>query len=115
MMTDVDLMRHAAARGSIIRTLSEDYTAAMTSVRNLLGALDLQGISLSQADLEFHLSYLADSGYVQIWRTRDLPGYRNDRRVRDWMKPDSIMFAKLLPKGLQLLDGRIAEDPLIKF
>jgi hypothetical protein len=115
MMTDVDLARHAAARGSIIRTLAEDYTSAMTSVRNLLGALDLQGISLSQSDIEFHLSYLADSGYVGIWRAKDTPGFRVDRRVRDWIKPDTILFAKLLPKGLQLLDGRIAEDPLIKF
>jgi hypothetical protein len=115
MTTDVELARHAAARGSIIRTLAEDYTSAMTSVRTLVGALDAQGISLSQADIEFHLQYLADSGYVQVFRAKEMPGFRSDRRVREWVKPDTMMFCKLLPKGLQLLDGRIGEDPLIRF
>jgi DNA-binding transcriptional ArsR family regulator len=114
-MSDVDLARKANERGVIIRTLREDYTAEMTSVRSLIGALDLQGISLSHEDLSFHLQLLADAGYIRIWRARELPGYRKDRRVGSFVRPETIMFAKLLPLGLRLLDGLAAEDPQVRF
>ncbi len=111
----VGQIRHALERGALIRTLKEDYTAEMTSVRALIGALDLQGVSLALKDLCFHLEVLADGGYVRIWRARDMPGFRADRLSESWAKPATILFAKLLPKGLQLLDGLIPEDPSIKF
>ncbi len=115
MSTEVDQARHAHERGVIIRTLKEDYTSSMTSVRSLVGALDLQGISLASKDLEFHLIYLSDAGYVRVWRAKEMPGYRKDRRASGWIKGDTIMFARLTPKGLQLLDGLIPEDPLVLF
>lgn len=112
-MQEVEKQRHALERGDILRTLKEDYQSSMTPVRTLRGALDAQGVSLSHDDLAFHLSYLSDGGYVRLWRARDLPGFRSDRER--FLKPDAVMFAKLLPKGLQLLDGLIAEDPSVKF
>lgn len=112
-VADLRDARRARERGDILRTLKEEYARSMTSVANLLAALDGQGIALFQEELDFHLSYLAEQAYVQIWRTRDLPGFRSDRPGA-W-KPDAIRFAKLLPKGLQLLDGKCAEDPLVRF
>lgn len=115
MMDTVEKARHAQERGDILRTLKEDYQSEMTSIRNLIGALDAQGIALSPDGVAFHLVYLADQGYVRIWRAGDLPHQRKDRRTARWVKPDTILFAKLLPKGLQLLDGHGAEDPGVSF
>lgn len=114
MMGDVEKQRHARERGDILRTLKEDYQSPMTAMRTLLGALDAQGVSLSQEGLEFHLVYLEQQDYVQVIRAKDLP-QRKDRRVKGWIKPETPMFVKLRPKGLQLLDGNIAEDPQVVF
>ncbi len=113
MMADIENARHAQERGTILRTLKEDYVREMTSVKSLVRALDAQGISLSQEGAGFHLIYLADQGYVKIWRAKDLPQFRRDRLL--FVKPDAIMFVKMLPKGLQLLDGAIPEDPAVAF
>jgi hypothetical protein len=115
MQTDVERARHMRERGDILRTLKEDYRSEMTSLRSLLGALDAQGMSLAPEGLEFHLTYLEAQGYVRLWRAKDMPGYRRDRHGRNWQKPDAIQFAKLLPRGLQLIDGQVAEDPLVIF
>jgi hypothetical protein len=115
MQTEIEKARHAHERGEIIRTLKADYSSEMTALSGLRRALDLQGISLSQQDLEFHLTYLEEQGYARVWRARDLPGHRLDRQVPGWMKAGTIMFAKLLPRGLQLLDGLVGEDPSVAF
>jgi len=115
MMTEIEQARHVRERGDILRTLKEDYLADMTSVESLARALDAQGISLSPEGLVFHLIYLEQQGYVRIWRMRDLPQYRTDRRGRRIAKPDAVMFTKLQPKGLQLIDGQIPVDPLVAF
>ena len=113
MMAEVEQQRHAEERGAIIRTLKEDFLRAMTTVRVLLGALDAQGISLSPEGLAFHLEYLSSQELIEVKRAEDLPGYRRDRLGA--RKPDAIMGAKLTPRGLQLLDGAIPEDPLVTF
>jgi hypothetical protein len=113
MMADIEKARWARERGDILRTLKEDYVREMTSVASLVRVLDAQGTSLAQEEMEFHLIYLSAQAYVQIWRARDMPQFRRDRPAR--ASGDTIMFAKLLPKGLQLLDGLIAEDPLVAF
>jgi len=115
MRIEIEGMRHARERGDLLRVLKEDYQRGMTSVRNLLGTLDTLNISLSEEDLAFHLMYLADQGYLRLVRVKDTPGYRADRRIAGWEKPETIKFAMLLPKGLQLIDGLVAEDPLVKF
>lgn len=115
MTTTAETVRYAGDRGEIIRALKETYTSEMTPLRTLLGTLDLLRVSLSQEDLEFHLTYLSDRGYVRIWRAREMPGYRRDRRGPVWWKPETIMFAHLLPRGLNLLDGQVEEDPGVRF
>jgi DNA-binding transcriptional ArsR family regulator len=113
--SDMEHIRHRRERGDILRTLKEDYHQDMTSLRSLAGALDLQGIPLSQDGLEFHLRYLEDQGYVKIWRYRDLPNFRRDRQLPRWTKADTLIFARLLPKGLHLIDALSAEDPMVTF
>jgi DNA-binding transcriptional ArsR family regulator len=108
-------IRHRRERGDILRTLKEDYHQDMSSLRNLVGALDLQGIPLSQEGLEFHLRYLEDQGYIKVWRSRDLPNFRTDRQAPRWTRADTMLFAKLLPKGLHLVDGLTSEDPMVAF
>ncbi|HEX4311904.1 MAG TPA: hypothetical protein VHZ25_17875 [Acidobacteriaceae bacterium] len=112
-MADVEKHRHAAQRGDIIRVLHEDYSSPMTSVGAIAGALDAMGSVVSSEAMQFHLVYLSDDSLIQIWRNRDMPTWRRDRE--NLGNPAQIRFAKLLPKGLHLLDGRIAEDPGVTF
>ena len=113
MMADIERARWAQERGSILRTLKEDYVREMTSTGSLIRVLDAQGVPLSHDELSFHLRYLADQSYVKIWRARDLPRFRRDRPMG--ISAETIMFAKLEPRGLQLLDGLIPEDPSVAF
>jgi len=115
MRMDIKRERHARERGDVLRILKEDYQQEMTSIRNLLGALDALTMPMSEEDLVFHLIYLAGQGYLSVMRAKDTPEYRTDRRLVGWDKPETIKFVKLLPKGLQLIDGLVAEDPLVKF
>ena len=109
----MEQMRHAEERGAVLRTLAQDYEREMTSVRSLAGALDLQGYPLSDQSLQFHLTYLSQENYVQIWRAKDTAAWRRDRGFQG--SGDNIVFAKLLVRGLHLLDGRIGEDPGVRF
>ncbi|MDE2097841.1 MAG: hypothetical protein KGL39_11380 [Patescibacteria group bacterium] len=114
-MTEVEAARHATERGLILRTLMEDYASEMTSIRSLGLAMDTMGYALSPQALEFHLVYLSQQDYVRIWRAREMPGFRTDRPGRQWVDPSTIVFAKLLPRGVQLIDGKIPADPQVAF
>lgn len=105
--------RHAEQRGAILQALRQDYVNKMTSVKALAGSLDLLGYSMTGEGLQFSLSLLADSGYIAIWRAEDLPGYRSDR-IND-VRRDVILFARLTPKGLLLIDAKIPADPNVRF
>lgn len=109
----LEQQRHAEERGAILRSLQEDYGREMTTVRSLSGALDLQGYPLSVESLQFSLQYLADQGYLKAIRAGEIPAYRRDRMGAG--NPETILFVKLLPKGIQLLDGMAAEDPRVRF
>ena len=113
-MRELDNLRHAEVRGKILTLLAEDYISNMTSVGTLVSALDLAGFSLREESISWHLRYLEDSAFVKLWRTRDMPGYRRDRLSSD-ASPEDIRFARLLPKGLHLVDGEREEDPKVKF
>jgi hypothetical protein len=112
-MAEIEKQRLARRKGEIIRILREEYVRNMTSAASLLGTLDNLGHSISLESLQFDLTYLAEQGYIQIWRVRDLPGFRSDRV--NIAPPDQIRFAKLLARGLQLLDGNVKEDPQVIF
>lgn len=112
-MAQVEQARHALERGGILSCLHGDYSSRMTSVNALQSAMDMLGYPMSTGTLAFHLHYLRDSGYLQIWTTRDLAGFRADRAGSG--DPETVKFAKLLPRGIQLIDGAVAADPLVRF
>jgi hypothetical protein len=112
-MNELEQARHAEERGAILRLLSQDFNSEMTSVGSLLSSLDLLGHSLGWETFCFHLNYLKEDAYIRLWLTRDMPGYRSDRIGAG--SPSEIRFAKLLPKGLRLIDGHLAADPMVRF
>ncbi len=101
-MAELEYQRHAEQRGELLRLLKENYTFGLTTVRSLIGGMDMLGHSMTAESLRFQLQYLADQGYVQLKRNCDMPGWRADRVSLG--RADEIRFAKLLPKGLMLLD-----------
>jgi hypothetical protein len=112
---DLELARQAQQRGMILRILREDYAASMVSIGSLLRVLDSIGISISEPALSFHLMYMHQQGYLKIWRANEIAGYRTDRRGPFWVAPDTIVFAKLDARGLQLIDGDFPVDPKVAF
>lgn len=112
-VTELERIRHAEERGRILAVLKEDYGRARTKVTSLAGALDLLGFPMSEESVGFSLRYLADQSFVQVWRVRDMAQFRRDRRATE--NPDTIVWATLTPRGLQLIDGAIAEDPGVRF
>jgi len=97
----------------ILKSLRDDYGHDVTSVRSLAAALDLQGFPVTVERFQFALQYLSDQGYIDVRRAHEMPGWRRDR----WNAThgDTILFLKLNPKGVQLLDGLIPEDPGVRF
>jgi hypothetical protein len=110
---EMEQARHAEERGAILLALHQEYERPMTSVRSLSRGLDLLGIPLSRSGLRFHLALLHDLGYLRIWRACEVAGWRPDRENE--VRADDIVFAKLLPRGLQLIDGRIPADVQVTF
>jgi hypothetical protein len=113
MISEMDKARHAEERGAILKALQSDYARKMSSVTMLARVLFMAGQSITPGALQFHLSLLADSGYVRIWRAEEVPGFRPDRGTE--ARGDLIMFARLAPRGLQLIDGQIPSDPGVSF
>jgi hypothetical protein len=113
MISEMTQARHAEERGAILHALQQDYTHRMTSLRVLGHALFLTGCAITPDGLRYHLSLLEASGYLRLWRQEDMPGFRTDREMG--IDGAEIAFAKLLPKGMQLIDGQIAADPSVSF
>lgn len=112
-MAEMERQRHCRQRGEILRLLKEEYLRPMTSVSSIGGAADMLGQAMASDTLQFHLTLLEQQAYIQIWRNRDMAGYRRDRASA--LPPDHIRFAKLTPRGLMLIDGQWPEDPLVMF
>ena len=81
MALDPKIRQYDVERGEILRMLVS-FKGTWMKARTLLHALDDIGVSLSPEDLAYHLSYLADGGYVELRRRRDEPGWRSDRPPR---------------------------------
>jgi hypothetical protein len=111
-LTEMEEARHARERGAIMEALKQGQME-MVSIGSLAATLNMVGQPMTRQSLQFSLVLLADSGYVQITRAKDTPAWRPDR-AND-ARPEAVVFAKLLPRGLMLIDGRIAADPLIVF
>jgi hypothetical protein len=90
-------------RGEVLRYLAEVYPSLAT-LRSLVNHLDYSGYSVSAEDLEFHLWYLAEKGFVEI---DEYPREAGERR--------QIRGAKITPAGVDLLDHRKKGDPGVRF
>jgi hypothetical protein len=112
-VSTMEQQRHAIERGRILQSLSQEYGRMPVMVATLLGALDALGYPMTPESMQFSLTYLADQGYVVVVRAGDTPGYRRDRA--NAVLPEAIVTARLLPRGLQLIDGAIAADPGVRF
>lgn len=110
---DMALLREAQERGALLRVLAQDYARVRTPFSSLAGALDLLGFPMTVETLQWALIYLSDRGYIRVWRASDERTYRSDRVGTQIA--DMVVFAKLLPEGKLLLDGRRAEDPGVRF
>ncbi len=109
-VNSLQLTRHAEERGRILQLLAD---TEMSSVSSLQPGLELSGYVISSESLFSHCRYLQQSGYIRVLCSRDLPGWRSDRRSEG--NPDEPRFVALLPKGLQLISGQIEADPMVRF
>jgi hypothetical protein len=105
--------RHAEEKGAILLALKHTYASTTTSVRSLWRQLDMMGHSMRPTALEFALRYLSDRGYIKIWRARELPNWRDDRPMD--VNGDAIVYTRILPEGLLLIDGEAQADPKVIF
>jgi hypothetical protein len=113
MVSEMERARHAEERGAVLQALRNDFVAQMTSVKTLSRALYMTGYSVTTDGLQFHLALLAASGYITIWRAKEMPGWRTDREQEE--SGDRIVFARMAPKGLKLIDGKVPEDSDVSF
>lgn len=113
MMEPAEAARHYEEKGLVLTALKQDFSREMTSVRSLASALALLGRPMTKQGLQFALVYLAEAEYVKIWRVEDMPGFRADRMSEQNVQ--TVVFARLLPKGLHLIDGLIPADPSVIF
>ena len=108
--------RQAYERGQILQILSQNRGSEIPiEFVLLLRTLDTLGSAMSAQDLRNRLQYLADKGYVQLRRNRDLPGFRPDRMARGVDRPDDIVSVKLTARGTDLVEGTIPADPGVQF
>jgi len=91
-------VQREAQRGLILHILVEWQLEWMPFGELRLQFMRRAGYSLAEADLQFHLNYLARVGYVE---TKQL------RAVRAGLELTAV---RATPKAVDLLEGRMAED-----
>jgi hypothetical protein len=92
-------VQQEAQRGQIVRILVEWRMEWMPFSELRLQLLRRAGYVVSVEALEFHLNYLSRAGYVE---TKQL------RAARAGIEMTAV---RATPKAVDLVDGRIAEDP----
>ena len=92
-------VQREAQRGLILRILVDWRLEWMPFGELRLQFLRRAGYALSDEELQFHLNYLSRAGYLE---TKQL------RAARAGLELTAVRAA---PKAVDLLEGRIAEDP----
>ncbi|MGE5325549.1 MAG: hypothetical protein ACM3NO_00810 [Deltaproteobacteria bacterium] len=92
-------VQQEAQRGQMVRILVEWRLEWMPFTELRLQILRRAGYALSDDDLQFHLNYLSRAGYVE---TKQL------RAARAGLEMTAV---RATPKAVDLVEGRIAEDP----
>lgn len=99
----IDDVRHEVQRGVILMILTHRALDWVPFTELRVQLARGQGYPLTDADLWFHVRYLANRGYSETRNTR--PG-RTDL---------SLTQVRATPKAVDLLDGRIESDPGVAF
>jgi len=94
-------VQREAQRGLILRILVEWQLEWMPFGELRLQCMRRAGYPLAEADLQFHLNYLRGVGYVE---TKQL------RAVRAGLELTAV---RATPKAVDLVEGRISEDPAV--
>lgn len=110
---NTEQLRHAEERGRILQVLQSEYGRGAVTAHTLLGALDALNYPMTLDSLQFSLTYLADSNYIAVTRASETPGYRKDRPGS--LTPYTIVTARVLPLGIQLIDGQAPADVGVRF
>ncbi|HZP02854.1 MAG TPA: hypothetical protein VFD30_21570 [Terriglobia bacterium] len=92
-----DIRHKELIRGKLLYYLKLIYPNSAT-LPLLQGELDIFGYPVPLEDLNFHIAYLIEKGYVAADNVR---GPHSNRR---------IALVKITAKGIDLLDGRLAAD-----
>jgi hypothetical protein len=90
-------------RGELLRYLSLVYPQAATP-RALLHHLDYSGVSVTDGELDFHLRYLAEKGYLDI-----------DEMPHEVGETHRVRTVKITSVGIDLVDHRRAGETGVKF
>jgi hypothetical protein len=98
-----DDVRHEVQRGVILMILTHRHLDWVPFSELRVQMARGQGYPLTDAELWFHLRYLASRGYLETRSTR--PG-RSDL---------SLTQVRATPKAVDLLDGRSEGDPGVAF
>lgn len=103
------MSREIYERGTILRVLRENRGLEMpVSFQVLLGALHLLGLPLSHQSLRENCEYLAAKGYLELTRSKDMPGYRVGK-LRGNEQPDFVQMVKLTADAIDLLEGHVSD------
>jgi len=90
-------IQQGAERGAIVRILVEWRMEGMPVGELRLHLLRRAGYQVSEKDLEFHLNYLEEKGYVEI---------KHLRAVKAGLEMTAV---RATARGVDLAEGRIAE------
>jgi len=94
---------HEVERGEILRYLAEVYPRAATP-RTLQHHLDYVGYAVTADDLDFHLGYLAQKGFLEV-----------ETYPTDVGEEREIRVLRITPAGIDLLDRRRKGEPGVRF
>ncbi len=92
-------IQQEAQRGQIVRILVEWHLEWMPFTELRLQLLRRSGYYVSDEDLQFHVNYLARTGYVEM------------KLLRAARAGIEMTAVRATPKAVDLIDGRLAEDP----
>ncbi len=92
-----DVRQKEVLRGKVLYYLALIYPQAAT-LPLLQGELDIFGYAVPQEELEFHLAYLQEKGFVSV------------ERARGPKSPREVTLVKITAQGIDYYDGRLPAD-----
>lgn len=100
-MNELKAAENRQTRGEILNVLRMNYPG-MLSEKQVISWLEQLGY-VTYENIKEYLEYLQDKGYISI----------EVRRIKSFRQENTTI--KLTPKGVDLMEGNIEEDPGIEF